>query len=75
MKNKTLTIKRLIDYFYHTKHVIKTVGSLIKDFKDIKIAEYYDNTFKIKIYKQSDESKTIGYVFGAIEDNVKIEIN
>ncbi len=65
-------MKKLIDYFYHSKHVIKTIGTLIRDFKNIKIAEYYDNTFKIKIYKEKDENKSIGYVFGSIEDNVRI---
>jgi hypothetical protein len=69
--NKTLTVKKLIDYFYHTKFAIKCINNLLKDFKSVKIAEYYENTFKIKIYKQPDESKSIGYVFGNIEDNVK----
>lgn len=65
-------MKKLIDYFHHTKYAIKTVSALLKDFKNVKIAEYYDNTFKIKIYKQQDESKSIGYVFGTIEDNVNL---
>ena len=69
--NKTLTVGKLINYFYHTKYAIKCVNNLLKDFKSVKIAEYYENTFKIKIYKQPDESKSIGYVFGTIEDNVK----
>lgn len=71
LENKTLTVKKLIDYFYNTKYAMKTANNLLKDFKNVKIAEYYENTFKIKIYKQSDETKTIGYVFGTIEDNVR----
>jgi len=36
----------------------------------IKIAEYYENTYKVKIYKQDKDMKSIGFVFGLVEDIV-----
>lgn len=67
-----MNAKKLVDFIHNNKYALKAIKILSQNFSNIKIAEYYENTFKIKIYKQANESKTIGYVFGTIEDIVTI---
>ena len=57
-------MKKLIDFIHNTKYAIKLVGELLKNFSNIKIAEYYENTFKIKIYKQRVKNYRIRFWIG-----------
>lgn len=70
LTNGTLTVKKLIDFIHNSKFVVKLITKLLNSFSTIKIAEYYENTYKVKIYKQDREMKSIGFVFGVVEDNV-----
>lgn len=70
MRNGTLTVKKLLDFIHNSKYTIKLIKQLLSNFTTIKIAEYYENTFKVKIYKQDKDMKSIGFVFGLVEDIV-----
>ena len=61
-----MSLKKLLDFIHNTKYAIKLIDKLLPNFGSIKIAEYYENTFKIKIYKQAKEEKSIGFVFGLV---------
>jgi hypothetical protein len=65
-------VKKLIDFIHNSKYAAKLISFLLINFSTIKIAEYYENTYKIKIYKQDRDMKSIGFVFGLLEDNVKL---
>jgi len=60
----------LLDFIHNSKCAIKLIKQLLNNFSNIKIAEYYENTYKIKIYKQDKDMKSIGFVFGLVEDIV-----
>lgn len=52
--------------------MLKCINKLLDHFDAVVISEFWENNFKLKIKKSNNMSVTIGFMFGLIEDQVKI---
>ena len=71
-----ITNKKLIQWTFYTENFLKSVNKILDYFDDVSLIEYFDNTFKLKIKKNSDAKKnpTNGFLFTFIEE-IKKECN
>jgi hypothetical protein len=71
-----VTNKKLIEWVFYTESFLKCVNKFLDYFHDVKLVEYFDNSFKLEIRKNSDgrRNPTNGFLFSFIED-IKIECN
>ena len=63
-------LSRIISWIYFLENALKMVQIILNDFPEIHCSDYGENNFvfKIKRNRNTDE-KSIGYLFGIIEEN------
>lgn len=66
------SITRLIEFNHNTTSIIRLIEELLKIFDFVEIAEYWENTYTLKINKKDDIS--IGLLFGLF-DQLKDKFN
>lgn len=66
------SITRLIEFNHYTTSIIRLIEELLKMFDSVEIAEYWENTYTLKINKKDDVS--IGLLFGLF-DQIKEKFN
>lgn len=66
----SITNKNLIEWIFYTENFLKTVDKILNYFEDVSLVEYFDNSFKLKIKKNSDIKRdpTNGFLFTFIDD-------
>ena len=63
-------LTRIISWIYFLKNALKIIQIILIDFPEIRCSDYGDNNFVFKIKrKRNEEEKSIGYLFGIIEEN------
>ena len=61
-----VTVKSIVQWNHVHSFGRKMIEKLVDNFKEVEIVEQYNDYFKLKVPKV--EGKTIGYLFGLIED-------
>jgi len=64
-------VKRLVEWTFYTENALSAIAKILSHFENISIIEFWDNIFKLKIKKNSNNS-SIGFLFGLFED-LKVE--
>ena len=63
-------LSRIISWIYFLENALKMIQIILKDFPEIHCSDYGENNFVFKIKrKRNEEEKSIGYLFGIIEEN------
>ena len=63
-------LNRIISWIYFLENALKMVEIILKDFPEIHCSDYGENNFVFKIKRnRNEEDKSIGYLFGIIEEN------
>ena len=63
-------ISRIISWIYYLENALNMIKIILNDFPEIHCTDYGDNNFVFKIKRNKNEGeKTIGYLFGIVEDN------
>jgi ATP-binding cassette subfamily A (ABC1) protein 3 len=65
--NNEININQLISWIHFISNAIKLIKNAKTYFEEIILTEYIDNNFLFKI-KKSDNSKSIGFLFGLFEE-------
>ena len=61
---------RIISWIYFLENALKMIQIILKDFPEIHCSDYGENNFVFKIKRnRKEEEKSIGYLFGIIEEN------
>ena len=73
LNNKgTLPLKKIVRWMFYVKSVLKLIQKIKEYFETIFCVDYKDNNFAFRIERKRQEGeKTIGFLFGFIEDNKK----
>ena len=62
--------KRIISWIYFLENALKMIKIILVDFPEIHCSDYGENNFVFKIKRNRNENeKSIGYLFGIIEEN------
>ena len=61
-------LNRIISWIYFLENALKMVQIILLDFPEIHCSDYGENNFIFKI-KRCENEKSIGYLFGIIEEN------
>ena len=62
--------KRIISWIYFLENALNMIEIILKDFPEIHCSDYGENNFVFKIKRNRNENeKSIGYLFGIIEEN------
>ena len=63
-------LSRIISWIYFLENALKMIQIILKDFPEIHCSDYGENNFVFKIKrKRNEDEKSIGYLFGIIEEN------
>ncbi len=62
----TVRVKNFVNYIYTLHMGIQVITVLTRQFKQVDLIEQCSDYFKFRVPR---EDKTIGYLFGLIEDN------
>ena len=63
-------LSRIISWIYFLENALKMVEIILVDFPEIHCSDYGENNFVFKIKRnRKEEDKSIGYLFGIIEEN------
>ena len=63
-------ISRIISWVYYLENALNMIKIILDDFPEIHCTDYGDNNFVFKIKRNKNEGeKTIGYLFGIVEEN------
>ena len=61
---------RIISWVYYIKNALSLIDIILKDFPEIHCTDYGENNMVFKIKRnKNEEEKSIGYLFGIIEEN------
>ena len=61
---------KIISWIFYIENALKMIKIILKDFPEIHCTEYGENNLVFKIKRKKDEGeKSIGYLFGIIEEN------
>jgi len=66
--NGAISPARLLEWNYYSDSLIKIINGLLNDIGLVVIAEYWENSFKLKLEK--NDALTIGSLFGFFDENV-----
>ena len=65
-----VNLSRIISWIYFLENALKMIQIILKDFPEIHCSDYGENNFVFKIKRnRNEDEKTIGYLFGIIEEN------
>ena len=63
-------LSRIISWIYFLENALKMVEIILIDFPEMHCSDYGENNFVFKIKRnRNEEDKSIGYLFGIIEEN------
>ena len=63
-------LSRIISWIYFLENALKMIQIILKDFPEIHCSDYGENNFVFKIKRnRNEDEKSIGYLFGIIEEN------
>jgi len=68
VSKKDCSVKKLVNWLFFVENLMSVCGRLMAFYKDIVIAEFYDNNFKLKLKAQDNGNTSIGFLFGLFED-------
>ena len=63
--------KRILTWIYYLENALKMIEIILEDFPEIHCSDFGENyfVFKIKRNQNNKDEKSIGYLFGIIEEN------
>ena len=62
--------KRILTWIYYLENALKMIEIILEDFPEIHCSDFGENYFVFKIKRnQNKDEKSIGYLFGIIEEN------
>ena len=64
-----IRVQHLMEWVHIMKHGMRVVRYLCKEFGTVELLENYNNYFKLRVLRQN---KSIGFVFGLIEENKQL---
>jgi len=65
-----VNLSRIISWIYFLENALKMIQVILSDFPEIHCSDYGENNFVFKIKRnRNEDEKTIGYLFGIIEEN------
>jgi ATP-binding cassette subfamily A (ABC1) protein 3 len=70
--NRPFSLRKLIDWTFYTENILMCISKLLDVFNEVDVYEFWENNFRLKIKKNDDKPVTIGYLFGLIEDQKKV---
>ena len=70
-RNGYIYLNKIILWLYYLKCSLKLIKLIKRYFKEISCVDYNENNFVFRIKRNKEEGeKTIGFLFGLIEDNI-----